>query len=154
MVVAPTSTQVFGCNCFQRTGASPLLPPNTCPSACHWLPLTWDRTRKICKIFSLLFCNMMQMVLLEGDGGGGGGAQSTTQNAAQKLRHGKFRWLSQEPLRLKTREVKSFARVTQLKTSKAKIWDLGSQITRFIHFTTMPRWEMKEMKNTSRFQIG
>lgn len=33
----------------------------------------------------------MQMVLLEGDGGGGGGAQSTTQNAAQKLRHGKFR---------------------------------------------------------------
>ena len=31
------------------------------------------------------------MVLLEGDGGGGGGAQSTTQNAAQKLRHGKFR---------------------------------------------------------------
>lgn len=33
----------------------------------------------------------MQMVLLEGEGGGGGGAQSTTQNAAQKLRHGKFR---------------------------------------------------------------
>lgn len=31
------------------------------------------------------------MVLLEGDGGGVGGAQSTTQNAAQKLRHGKFR---------------------------------------------------------------
>lgn len=34
---------------------------------------------------------MMQIVLLEGNGGEGGGAQSTTQNAAQKLKHGKFR---------------------------------------------------------------